>query len=176
MTMPAMLEWLRFLRDLPEYQGGRCLHRIRDGYATHRCDDVLARAGELAFVLHFIPGLTDLLQPLDRSVFGALKVEYRDIYRYEMSQREVKRMAKADFAAILILALCRMRPYTAAGSATTLVRGLCWHNCGRPLFSDSLALCRWGSCGVIARPSCCPPSQAFPAGRARNAPGTCPSR
>jgi hypothetical protein len=55
--------------------------------------------------LYFIhPGLTDILQPLDRAVFGALKAEYRAIYRYEMSQREDKAMTKADFAAYLLLA------------------------------------------------------------------------
>jgi hypothetical protein len=61
-------------------------------------------AARLNIVLHFIPpGLTDLLQPLDRSVFGALKAEYRAIYRMDMSQRQDKRKTKADFAAYLIL-------------------------------------------------------------------------
>jgi hypothetical protein len=60
---------------------------------------------KLPIVLPFIPrGLMDLLQPLDRSVFGALKAEYRPIHRMDMSQREDKRMTKADFAAYLILA------------------------------------------------------------------------
>jgi hypothetical protein len=100
MTVAAMLDWVRFLRNLPEFQHGRLIHLILDGYATHRCDDVLAMADELGIVLHFIPsGLTDLLQPLDRSVFGALKAEYRAIYRMDMSQREDRRMTKADFAA-----------------------------------------------------------------------------
>jgi hypothetical protein len=55
--------------------------------------------------VHFIPpGLTDLVQPLGRSVFGALKAEYRAIYRNEMSQRQDKRMSRADFAVFLILA------------------------------------------------------------------------
>jgi hypothetical protein len=41
---------------------------------------------------------------LDRSVFGALKAEYRAIYRMGMSHREDRRMTKADFAAYPILA------------------------------------------------------------------------
>ena len=32
------------------------------------------------------PGLTDLLRSLDRAVFGALKAEYRAMYRDEVSQ------------------------------------------------------------------------------------------
>jgi hypothetical protein len=105
MTMPAMLEWLRFLRNLPEYQDGRDIHLILDRYATHLCDDVVALADELGIVLHFIPPeVTDLLQPLDRSVFGALKAEYLAIARYQMSQIEDKWVTEADFPAFLILA------------------------------------------------------------------------
>ena len=74
MTTEAMWAWLMFLRSLPEYRGGQYIHVILDGYATHLCDAVRALADELGIVLHFIPpGLTDLLQPLDRNVFGALK-------------------------------------------------------------------------------------------------------
>jgi hypothetical protein len=62
-------------------------------------------AAKVRIVLHFIPPrLTDPLQPLDRSVFGALKAEYRAIYRMDMSQREDKRMTKAGFGAYLIVA------------------------------------------------------------------------
>jgi hypothetical protein len=105
MAVKAMLEWLKFLRNqICEYQQDRFIHLILDGCATHLRGhpDLPAR---LSIVLHFIPpGLTDLLQRLDRSVFAALKAEYRAIYRMDMSQREDKRMTKADFAACLILA------------------------------------------------------------------------
>jgi hypothetical protein len=81
------------------------IHLILDGCATHRGGVVLALAGELGVVLPFIPpGLTELLQPLDRSISGALRAEYRAIYRDEMSQRQEKRMTKADCGAYLILA------------------------------------------------------------------------
>jgi hypothetical protein len=108
MTVEAMLEWLKFLRNLPEFQHGRSIHLILDGYSTHRCEAVRTLAARLSIVLHFIPpGLTDLLQPLDRSLFGALKAEYRAIYRIDMSQREDKRMTKADFAPYLTLGAVR---------------------------------------------------------------------
>jgi hypothetical protein len=87
-TVAAMLEWLKFLPNLPEFQHDRFIHLILDGYSTHRCEAVRALAARLNILLHFIPpGLTDLLQPLDRSVFAALKAEYRAIYRVDMSQR-----------------------------------------------------------------------------------------
>jgi hypothetical protein len=77
MTVEAMLEWLKFLRNLPEFRHGRAIHLILDGYATHPCEAVWALAARLSIVLHLIPpGLTDLLQPLDRSVFGTLKAEH----------------------------------------------------------------------------------------------------
>jgi hypothetical protein len=55
MTVAAMLDWLEFLRNLPEFQHGRTIHLILDGYATHRCDNVLVMADELGVVIHFIP-------------------------------------------------------------------------------------------------------------------------
>ena len=103
MTTEAMMAWLEFLRSPPEYRGGHALDVIRDGYAIHVCDDVKALADELGIELDFIPpGLTDLLQPPDRSVFGGHKAEHRAVYRKAMSQREDQRIAKIDFAAYLI--------------------------------------------------------------------------
>jgi hypothetical protein len=62
-------------------------------------------AERLHIHLHWIPsGLTDIMQPLDRSVFGALKAEYRAIHRGDMAHREDKHMTKADFIAYLVLA------------------------------------------------------------------------
>jgi hypothetical protein len=46
--------------------------------------------------------LTDLLEPLDRSVFGSVKAEYRAVYRMDIPRRGDKRMSKAHFAAYLI--------------------------------------------------------------------------
>jgi hypothetical protein len=100
-----MQQWLRFLRSLPECADIQEVHVIIDGYASHLCDDVRAMADERGVCLHLIPpGLTNILQTLDRAVFGALKAEYQAIYRYEMSQREDKSMTKANFAAYLLLA------------------------------------------------------------------------
>jgi hypothetical protein len=54
----------------------------------------------LGICQHFIPpGLTVIMQPLGRSVFGAMKGEYRAIYRGDMAHREDKHMTKADFTA-----------------------------------------------------------------------------
>jgi hypothetical protein len=44
------------------------------------------------------------MQPLDGSVFGAVKAEYRAIYRGDMAHREEKHMTKTDVTAYLMLA------------------------------------------------------------------------
>jgi hypothetical protein len=88
--------------EVRRHARGPCGHRL---LRAHLCDDVRALADELCIRLHFIPrGLTDILQTLDRALFGALKAEYRGPYWYEMSQRGDKSLTKADFAASLLLA------------------------------------------------------------------------
>jgi hypothetical protein len=100
-TTETMQQWLRFLRSLPEYADMHEIRVIIDCYATHLCDDGRALADELGIRLHFIPpGLTDILQPLDRAVFGALKAEYRAIHRYEMSQREDQSFDKGRYCCV----------------------------------------------------------------------------
>jgi hypothetical protein len=97
MTVETMLLWLDFIRSLRKYADGHGLHLILGCYAVHRCDAVRERAQTLRIHLHFIPpGLTDIMQPLDRSVLGALKAESRAIYRGDMAHREDKHMTKAD--------------------------------------------------------------------------------
>jgi hypothetical protein len=84
----AMLVWLHCPRSLPEYRNGHGMHLIQDGDATDCCEDEMGMAGELGIRTHLIPaGLTDLLQPSGRSVFGALKAEYRAINSMDMPQR-----------------------------------------------------------------------------------------
>jgi hypothetical protein len=104
-TIEAMQQWLRFLRSLPECADVREIHVIIDCYASPVCDHARALADELGIQIYSIPpGLTDHLQPLDRAVFGALKVEYRAVYMHEMSQREDNSMTRADLAACPLLA------------------------------------------------------------------------
>jgi hypothetical protein len=92
--------------------------------------------------LHFTPpGLMDIsiMQPLDRSAFGALKAEYRAICRGDMDHREGKHMTKADFGAYPL-------PYAGMGpvSEEAIDRGwACYH-------TGTRALERW-SAGALER-------------------------
>jgi hypothetical protein len=123
-TTETMQQRLRFLGSLPECEGMHEIHVTIDRYAAHLCNNVRELADGLGICLHFIPGLTDIMNPLDRALFGALKAEYRAIYRYEMSQREDKSMTKET----LLRTCCRhgswcwrTRPI-AVGSATAHLR------------------------------------------------------
>jgi hypothetical protein len=101
----TMQQWLRFLRGLPEYEDMHESHVVIDCDAAHSWHGVLALADELGIRLHIIPpGLTDMLQPLDRAVFGALTAEYRAICRCDVLRREHNSMTLADFAALPLLA------------------------------------------------------------------------
>jgi hypothetical protein len=72
-TSDVMCSYLHHLRQIPEYADGP-LVVILDTYSAHRTAAVKATAEELGIELEFIPpGCTDLLQPLDRRVFGVLK-------------------------------------------------------------------------------------------------------
>jgi hypothetical protein len=104
MTVKTMLLWLHVIRS-HRSADGHDIHLILDCYAVHRCDAVRERAETLRIHLHVIrPGPTDVMQPLDRIVFGALQAEYCAIYRGGMAHQEDKQMTKADFTAYLMLA------------------------------------------------------------------------
>jgi hypothetical protein len=97
-------------------------------YAAHRCDVVRELADRLCIRLHFIPpGLTDILQPLDRALFGALKAEYRAICRFGMSQREDESMTKACHVCTCCWrgSWCGRMRSSAFGSATAQIPR-CW--------------------------------------------------
>jgi hypothetical protein len=121
-TVETVLRWLHFIRSLPEDADGDGIHLIRDCCAIHRCHAVRNLAERSHIRLHFIPpGLTDIMQPLDCSVFGPLKAEYRAICWGDVAHREDKHLTKADFAGYLMLTWesSQRRRFAAVGHATT---------------------------------------------------------
>lgn len=72
MTTNCFLEYLDFLRK--QFNENIKIHLIIDSYSTHTPQKVKNKAQELNIQLYYIPsGLTDMLQPLDISVFAPLK-------------------------------------------------------------------------------------------------------
>ena len=72
----------QYLQHISDYFHNEEIHLILDVYTAHRTESVKAIAQALNINLYFIPpGCTDLLQPLDIRVFGALKAKARALFR-----------------------------------------------------------------------------------------------
>ncbi len=72
MTTNCFIKYLQFLRS--RYPINKTIHLILDSYSSHKSVTSIQKAQDLNIILYFIPsGYTDLLQPLDISVFGPLK-------------------------------------------------------------------------------------------------------
>ena len=102
------LLWLRKELDLryqeiDGYSKTTEIDLVLDIYPTHRTDPIKRLAQSLHFKLHFVPaGATDLLQPLDRYVFGALKCMGRAMYYEEYIRNPTKKKTYLDSALMLV--------------------------------------------------------------------------
>jgi hypothetical protein len=78
-TIAIMEKFLSFLRDLLEADYGlkkrKKMLLVMDVYAAHRNKEILSKAAQTYYIdLLFIPpGMTATLQPLDATIFGAMK-------------------------------------------------------------------------------------------------------
>jgi hypothetical protein len=88
-------EYLRHLRERVPMENR--LFLICDVHASHRTPAVKELADELNIELIYIPpGATDLLQPLDRKVFGALKSEARRLFRLLAAKNPELKLCKKN--------------------------------------------------------------------------------
>jgi hypothetical protein len=105
-TSDVMCSYLEHLRRDIHPTDPICV--IMDTYSAHRNDLVKARATELGIRLEFIPpGCTDLLQPLDRRVFGVLKSSGRQQW-LEHYGTEGRKTSRPEMAASLLRAWDRI--------------------------------------------------------------------
>jgi hypothetical protein len=83
-TCPVFIEYLRKIRDY--FDDHDPIWLMLDSYSVHRSPEVREYARSLGIILLFVPpGMTDALQPLDRSIFGAMKQEARRLWREYVS-------------------------------------------------------------------------------------------
>jgi hypothetical protein len=81
-TSDVMCRYFAHLRERLFPEGPIIL--LLDCYSAHRCQLVRTAAEHWRIDLVFIPpGCTDLLQPLDRRVFGVLKAHARQVWRVQ---------------------------------------------------------------------------------------------
>ena len=104
------LVWLRNELNL-RYEGkegfdnNTNIDLVLDVYAAHRNDQIKTLAEKLNFTLHFIPsGSTDIFQPLDRYVFGALKNMATSVFYEKYCQNPQLKYSLSD--AIITLLEC----------------------------------------------------------------------
>ena len=96
--MILFLKWLKevhheIYHDRAGYNKTDAIDLIWDMYPSHRTDLIKRLCDSYNIRIHYIPaGATDLLQPLDKSVFGPLKMKARKewIDRYASRLEEVK--------------------------------------------------------------------------------------
>ena len=85
-----------YLMHLRELMGDTPLHLLLDLHASHRTQRVKTLAKSLDISLHFIPaGMTDILQPCDRRIFGSLKATARRLWR-ERGRADEKSRGKRE--------------------------------------------------------------------------------
>jgi hypothetical protein len=83
MTSDTFGDYLRLLRA--HTPTDRTLYLVLDMHSSHRTPAVKDMAASLNIDLHFVPaGLTDALQPLGRTIFGALKSHTRRLFRCQV--------------------------------------------------------------------------------------------
>ena len=86
-----------YLMHLRENWSDDDIELILDSHISHRSEKVKQMASALKINLHYIPpGMTDLLQPLDRRVFGALKSTARSLFRKDPRENRNKQTAVRD--------------------------------------------------------------------------------
>jgi hypothetical protein len=89
---------------------------------------VISIATSLNIELHSIPaGMTDVLQPLDRSVFGALKGHARRLFRLRVRDNPMLHCTKLD-AAQEMMSACELVSATALAAGCEIDEGQSWED------------------------------------------------
>jgi hypothetical protein len=101
----------RYLQALRTWMGPGPVHLIRDLYTAHHTDHIREVAVQQEISLHFIPArMTDVLQPLDRTVFGVLKATARKYFRERCLQDPRLARRKTDAVMDLIRSWDELTP------------------------------------------------------------------
>jgi len=94
-VMVRYLSWLREQMNARFNASDKTIHLVLDMYRSHTCDLVKDTAASHNIQLHFVPaGCTDSLQPLDISVFGALKAKARGYWYQNYSIKPSSKFTK----------------------------------------------------------------------------------
>lgn len=94
---------IRYLTWLKNYKNGYMVNVVWDLHASHRSEEVKAKASELEIGLTYIPaGQTDEWQPLDRRIFGILKARACSQFDAQMISQNLENFDIIDAISILL--------------------------------------------------------------------------
>ena len=101
-VMVYYFKWLKITHkevyhNKPQYDENAKIDLVLDLYPTHRTDLIKRIAIAYGIDLHYIPaGATDLLQPLDRKVFGPMKRTAHRIWAENYAQKRIELQNNPD--------------------------------------------------------------------------------
>ena len=89
---------LHFLRYAPSV---RPLLLLMDGHSSHYCPATIKRAAEEKVIVFSLPpNTTHLTQPLDKGIFGPLKVSWRQVCHQYLVKHPGARVTKLNFSSL----------------------------------------------------------------------------
>jgi hypothetical protein len=131
MTSDTFSDYLQLLRLHAPSEN--VIHLVLDLHSSHRTEAVKSLASSLNIELHYVPaGMTDVLQPLDRTVFGALKAHARRLFRLRARDNPLLQRTKQDAAQDMISAWDLLSP-GALFSGWEIYEGEPWEDDSQPL-------------------------------------------
>ena len=98
-TIETFKEFLIGVRNFYGFEDEHTIHLLLDVFKVHISDEVKETAQGLNIKLYLIPaGMTDELQPLDKKIFGPMKMFARELFRrrYEQDKHRGKIEACED--------------------------------------------------------------------------------
>jgi hypothetical protein len=108
-TVASFKIYLKWLREYKDYGAkkadGSYVHDLillLDIYKVHKTEEVRELARKLQIELVFIPpGMTDACQPLDRTIFGVLKMKAKNLFRVQFADKDTIKVNREQACALL---------------------------------------------------------------------------
>ena len=102
-TEESFIKYLMHVRE--HFFDDDTIHLLLDIYKAHCTEKVKEMAQVLNIQLHFIPaGMTDEMQPLDRSIFGPFKAMSRKLFRERNNLGQPIKITKSEACSDIIRA------------------------------------------------------------------------
>ena len=110
-TSETFKEFLLSVRNFYGFDDKNTIHVLLDVFRAHLTDDVKELADQLNIKMYLIPaGFTDMLQPLDKKIFGPMKTFARKLFRMRYTNDPNHRRTKLEACQDMVRAWERLTP------------------------------------------------------------------